>query len=285
MSILKPALWISAAVVAAAMSIPALAQQPTQNESPTATQGGPNAGRGQEDRGRPSWRWRDEDRYSSDDEDERGGSRRYRDRRFGRDGDDYDRPWRGGPREGMMEHHGMMGRRMMGRGMMGHAFIMRALCGPEGGRLGNLMLGRLERITQPTDQQRPSFDKLKDAVGKATNTVRASCSTERPITPPARLAAAEKRLSAWLDAVRTVRPAMDEFYGSLSDEQKARLYLARLGRIHEGLRGWDRDRENRWGEREGRGRDRDGGWGGREQFRERMRNDDDDDEDDDSEYL
>jgi LTXXQ motif family protein len=33
----------------------------------------------------------------------------------------------------------------------------------------------------------------------------------------------ERRLSAMLEAVRTVQPALDDFYAALTDEQKARL--------------------------------------------------------------
>jgi hypothetical protein len=44
-----------------------------------------------------------------------------------------------------------------------------------------------------------------------------------PITPPGRLAAMEKRLQAMVDAAKTVKPALDGFYASLSNEQKARF--------------------------------------------------------------
>lgn len=43
------------------------------------------------------------------------------------------------------------------------------------------------------------------------------------MTPPARLAAMMDRLQATLDAVRLVRPPLERFYESLSDEQKARF--------------------------------------------------------------
>jgi hypothetical protein len=67
------------------------------------------------------------------------------------------------------------------------------------------------------------------------------------VTPTGRLAAAEKRLAAMLDAVRTVRPALDTYYNSLNDEQKARLTLAqRMGR---GMHGGWRERMHRWRER------------------------------------
>ena len=110
-------------------------------------------------------------------------------------------------------------------------FGMARFCGPDGGRMGEFMIGRVERATQPTAEQRPGFDRLKEAIGKASDTMRGACTTERPVTPTGRLAAAEKRLAAMLDAVRTVRPALDSYYNSLNDEQKARLTLAqRMGR-------------------------------------------------------
>ena len=43
------------------------------------------------------------------------------------------------------------------------------------------------------------------------------------ITPPARLEAVGKRLDTMLQAVKTVRAALDDFYGKLTDEQKAQF--------------------------------------------------------------
>jgi hypothetical protein len=53
--------------------------------------------------------------------------------------------------------------------------------------------------------------------------IKASCQTqaEDALTPPARLATVGKRLDTMLQAVKTVRVAMNDFYGSLTDEQKA----------------------------------------------------------------
>ena len=128
-------------------------------------------------------------------------------------------------------------------------FGMAHFCGPDGGRMGEFMIGRVERATQPTAEQRPGFDKLKEAIGKASETMRGACTTERPVTPTGRLAAAEKRLAAMLDAVRTVRPALDAYYNSLNDEQKARLTLAqRMGRGG-GMDGGGCERMHRWRER------------------------------------
>jgi hypothetical protein len=50
-----------------------------------------------------------------------------------------------------------------------------------------------------------------------------SCPTVEPITPPARLEAIANRLETMLQAVKTVRASLDDFYGKLSDEQKAQF--------------------------------------------------------------
>ena len=237
---LKPALCAAALVVAAAVAIPAIAQQSPQADNPSANSQGPQAapdGRG------PGWR----DRWSRDDEDRGPRRRGWEGRRYGGDDDDGPRGWHGprfGGRDGMMERHAMMGPFGMGR-----------FCGPDGGRMGEFMIGRVERATQPTVEQRPGFDKLKDAIGKASETMRGACTTERPVTPTGRLAAAEKRLAAMLDAVRTVRPALDAYYGSLTDEQKARLTLAqRMGRGGGMDGGGWRERMHRWRDDGGRPR-------------------------------
>ena len=135
---------------------------------------------------------------------------------------------------------------MMGRGPMMQPFGMAHFCGPDGGRMGEFMIQRIERATEPTAEQRLGFDRLKEAVGKASETMRGACTTERPVTPTGRLAAAEKRLSAMLDAVRAVRPALDAYYGSLTDEQKARLTMAQPHMARPGMGGGWGERMHRW---------------------------------------
>ena len=44
-----------------------------------------------------------------------------------------------------------------------------------------------------------------------------------PLTPPGRLAAMETRLKAMIEAANTVKPALESFYSSLTNEQKARF--------------------------------------------------------------
>jgi hypothetical protein len=70
---------------------------------------------------------------------------------------------------------------------------------------------------------RASLVTLKDASAKAADMLKASCPATDPITPPARLEAIANRLDTMLQAVKTVRAALDDFYGKLSDEQKAQF--------------------------------------------------------------
>ena len=65
--------------------------------------------------------------------------------------------------------------------------------------------------------------KLKDANTQAADMLKASCPAELPATPPARLAAMASRLDAMLQGVQLVRQALNDFYGSLTDEQKAQF--------------------------------------------------------------
>ncbi|WP_457825480.1 Spy/CpxP family protein refolding chaperone, partial [Staphylococcus aureus] len=49
------------------------------------------------------------------------------------------------------------------------------------------------------------------------------CQPDENLSPPDRLATADTRLDAMLDAIRQLRPALDEFDATLSDEQKSQL--------------------------------------------------------------
>jgi hypothetical protein len=79
----------------------------------------------------------------------------------------------------------------------------------------------IERSVRPTDAQRANLTALQDAAAKAGDILKSSCPPADARTPPARLAAVGTRLDAMLQAIVTVRPALDNFYNSLTDEQKA----------------------------------------------------------------
>ena len=97
------------------------------------------------------------------------------------------------------------------------------LCSGQTAGLTDWPIERIAQTIQPDDAQRAALDQLRDATAKALDILKASCPTELPSTPTGRIAAMQQRLEAMLQAVRTVRPALEAFYQSLNDEQKARF--------------------------------------------------------------
>ncbi|KRR19255.1 hypothetical protein CQ13_34055 [Bradyrhizobium retamae] len=84
---------------------------------------------------------------------------------------------------------------------------------------------RIESAVRPDEAQERLLDDLKAAAAKATEAFKAACPTDVPMTPTGRLQAMVERLEATLEAIRIVRPPLEAFYDSLSDEQKARFNL------------------------------------------------------------
>ena len=81
----------------------------------------------------------------------------------------------------------------------------------------------IDRTLHPTEAQRARLTALQTATAKAEDMLKASCQADNALTPPARLAAVGKRLDTMLQAVKTVRSALNDFYATLNDEQKARF--------------------------------------------------------------
>jgi hypothetical protein len=82
---------------------------------------------------------------------------------------------------------------------------------------------RIETAVRPSEEQQAKLKALQSAATQAAEQLAASCPSELPTTPPARLAAVSKRLDLMLQAVKSVRAALDDFYGDLNDEQKAQF--------------------------------------------------------------
>lgn len=143
----------------------------------------------------------------------------------------------GGPGSGwgrdMMMGPGMMGPGMMGRG---GGRGMGWMCSPQGAGLAEWRKQRIEQLLKPTEVQRKALDDLQAASTKAAETVTAACPREFPASAQARLELMEKRMEAMLTAIKTVRPAFDAFYATLTDEQKAQLNKA--GPRRWGWHGW-----------------------------------------------
>ena len=81
---------------------------------------------------------------------------------------------------------------------------------------------QIEQRLHPTEAQRAPLAALQAAATKASDMLK-SCAPNDATTLPARLAAINDRLNTMLDAVKIVRAVLDEFYASLTDEQKAQF--------------------------------------------------------------
>ena len=118
---------------------------------------------------------------------------------------------------GMMSGPGMMGPWMMGRRGSG------GMCNPAATGFAEWRTDRIAELVKLTDAQRAKFDEFKAASIKSAEVMRDACLAEVPQTIVGRTEAMEKRMDTMLQAIRTMRPALEAFYATLSDEQKARL--------------------------------------------------------------
>ena len=96
-------------------------------------------------------------------------------------------------------------------------------CGTAQSGITGWPTAEIEARLHLNDAQRASLETLQQANTKASDLIKSSCPTTEAITPPARLEAVANRLNTMLEAVKTVRTALDDFYTKLNDEQRAQF--------------------------------------------------------------
>jgi hypothetical protein len=94
---------------------------------------------------------------------------------------------------------------------------------PQGTQTADALNERIEQTVQPTDAQRHALDELRAATQGALAYIDAACPAPGMPTPTTRLDSMEDRLWAARQALMVIRAPLDKLYGSLDDEQKARL--------------------------------------------------------------
>jgi hypothetical protein len=99
------------------------------------------------------------------------------------------------------------------------------LCKQPGSGVTSWPIAEIESKVGLTNEQKELLAEMRNAGLKAGEVFKTSCPAQNafPLTPPGRVQAMIVRLQATLEAVQTVRPALDQFYISLSDEQKERF--------------------------------------------------------------
>ncbi len=97
------------------------------------------------------------------------------------------------------------------------------ICTGEAKGVTDFAIQKIAQQVSPDQKQQDLLDALKAASVKAVDIMQKACPTELPSTPTGRLAAMRVRVDAMLKAVEIMRPALDRFYQSLSDEQRERF--------------------------------------------------------------
>jgi LTXXQ motif family protein len=103
------------------------------------------------------------------------------------------------------------------------------MCSGEAVKAADMPIDRIEKAINPNEAQRSALRALSAANSMAADHLKANCSQDQTLTPPGHVAAMQQRLNAMLEAIKTVQPALETFYGSLSDEQKARFNQLGVG--------------------------------------------------------
>jgi hypothetical protein len=103
------------------------------------------------------------------------------------------------------------------------------ICSGEANGVTDFAIQKIAQQVNPDQKQQDLLDDLKAATMKAVDIMQQACPTELSSTPTGRLAAMRSRVDAMLRAVEVIRPALDRFYQSLSDEQRERFIAVDQG--------------------------------------------------------
>src|SRR5262245_12255184 len=97
-------------------------------------------------------------------------------------------------------------------------------CGAQGAEFENWPFDAIAQSVGADEKERTALAALRESAKTAAERLAADCPQDVPAAPAARLEAVEQGIDAALAAFETVEPALATFYGTLDDEQKARLY-------------------------------------------------------------
>ena len=87
----------------------------------------------------------------------------------------------------------------------------------------DLSLSNVDIMIKTTGTQTAALEELKKVAKEYSDDMSRVCAGENPMSLPAKLAAAEKRLDATLAGARKLKPVAEKFYATLNDEQKAQV--------------------------------------------------------------
>jgi hypothetical protein len=83
----------------------------------------------------------------------------------------------------------------------------------------------ISRTVRPSENQQNALEMIRSTISAATDKLAATCPKDIPAMPSERLDALTHAIDALLESRTTMHPALDNFYASLDEEQKARIIV------------------------------------------------------------
>ena len=99
-------------------------------------------------------------------------------------------------------------------------------CNRQAAELDRLPFDAIAQIVQPNDTQRGALDDLRSIVAATVDKLTSECPREISVPLSARLDSVVQGIDTAIAALDAVQPALQNFYGALDDEQKARLLVS-----------------------------------------------------------
>ena len=87
----------------------------------------------------------------------------------------------------------------------------------------DLSLSNVDIMIKTSGNQMAALEELKKVAKENSDDISRVCAGENPMSLPAKMAAAEKRLDTTLNGARKLKPVAEKFYATLNDEQKAQV--------------------------------------------------------------
>src|ERR1019366_2734746 len=87
----------------------------------------------------------------------------------------------------------------------------------------DLSLSNVDIMIKTSGNQMAALEELKKVFKENSDDMSRICAGENPMSLPAKMAAAEKRLDTTLNGARKLKPVAEKFYATLNDEQKAQV--------------------------------------------------------------
>jgi hypothetical protein len=99
------------------------------------------------------------------------------------------------------------------------------ICSWQAAELDKLPFDAIAQIAHPDDAQRGALDELRSSVGTTVDKLTSECRREISAPLSAQLDNVIQGIDTTVAALDAVRPPLQNFYGTLDDEQKARLLI------------------------------------------------------------